>query len=73
MSGSNSHEWSELGAGCPHPLLIFNDDIFVWQIFLQYPGTLTADPILPPPPTPFICLLGVGKPVRQWGSLTGHF
>lgn len=59
MSGSNSHEWNEVGAGYPHPLLIFNDCIFVLQILLQYPSSLTADPHITP--TPFIYLLDTGE------------
>lgn len=60
MSGSNSQEWNEVGAVCPHPLLIFNDCIFVLQILLQYPSNLTTDPPHHPP-APFIYLLAVGK------------
>lgn len=64
MSGSNSHEWNEVGAGYPHPLLIFNDCIFVLQILLQYPSSLTADPTSPPPHS-FIYLIRENREVAE--------
>lgn len=64
MSGSNPHEQKGVGSWCPHPLLIFNDCTFVWQILLCTP--LTTDPhhIAPPPIRLFTHLLGIRKTLR---------
>lgn len=63
MSGSNPHEQKGVGTWCPHPLLIFNDSTFVFQILLCTP-CMTNPNHIPSPIHLFTHLLGIRKMLR---------